>query len=148
MSGALKLSWPVRTRAELQLRTYCDRRVPRRAVRQVRMEFEIRGLSAMIVERRVPWRPTSPDEEWTRLPIAKFRFDLESTCRGPSSLRSRSRPGGHFAPSRSRLAIRHLGDTPLVQLPRRALSRRTPTSRCRSAAAGRRVRARESPPGV
>ena len=29
---------------------------------------------------------------------------------------SRSRPGGHFAPSRSRLAIRHLGDTPLVHL--------------------------------
>ena len=83
MSGALKLSWPVRTRAELQLRTYCDRRVPRHAVRQVRMEFEIRGMSAMIVERRVPWRPTSPAEEWTRLPIAKFRFDLESTCRGP-----------------------------------------------------------------
>ncbi len=27
MSGALKLSWPVRTRAGLQLRTYCDRRV-------------------------------------------------------------------------------------------------------------------------
>ncbi len=63
MSGALKLCWPVRTRAELQLRTYCDRRVPRYAGRQVRMEFEIRGLSAMIVERRVPWRPTSPAEE-------------------------------------------------------------------------------------
>jgi hypothetical protein len=39
------------------------------------MEFGIRGLSAMIVERRVPWRPTSPAEEWTRLHIAKFRFD-------------------------------------------------------------------------
>jgi hypothetical protein len=39
------------------------------------MEFAICGLSAMIVERRVPWRPTSPAEEWTRLPIAKFRFD-------------------------------------------------------------------------
>jgi hypothetical protein len=36
------------------------------------MEFEIRGLSAMIVERCVPWRPTSPAEEWTRLPLAKF----------------------------------------------------------------------------
>ena len=32
--------------------------------------------------------------------------------------------------------------------PRRALSSRTPTSRCRSATAGRRVRARESPPGA
>ena len=31
---------------------------------------------------------------------------------------------------------------------RRALSSRTPTSRCRSATAGRRVRARESPPGA
>jgi hypothetical protein len=45
MSGALKLSWPVRTRAELQVRTFCDQRVPRHADRQVRMEFEIRGLS-------------------------------------------------------------------------------------------------------
>jgi|SRR2546425_3079584 len=82
MSGALKLSWPVRTRAELQLRTYCDRRVPRHAVRQVRTEFEIRGLSAM--NRREAC--AVPSEEWTRLPIAKFRFDLESTCPGPSSL--------------------------------------------------------------
>jgi hypothetical protein len=72
MSGALKLSWSVRTRAELQLRTYCDRRVPRHAVRQVRMEFAIRGLSAMIVERGVPWRPTSPAEEWTRLHMRMF----------------------------------------------------------------------------
>ena len=32
--------------------------------------------------------------------------------------------------------------------PRRALSSQTPTSRCRSAAAGRRGRARESPPGA
>src|SRR5207248_10382396 len=32
--------------------------------------------------------------------------------------------------------------------PRRALSSGTPTSRCRSATAGRRVRARESPPGA
>jgi hypothetical protein len=35
-----------------------------------------------------------------------------------------------------------------VLVPRRALSSRTPTSRCRSASAGRRVRARESPPGA
>ena len=74
----MKLSWPVRTRAELQLRTYCHRRVLRHAVRQVN-GVEIRGLSAVSVERRVPWRPTSPAEEWTRLPIAEFRFDLEST---------------------------------------------------------------------
>jgi hypothetical protein len=43
MSGGLKLSWPVRTRAELQVRTYCDQRVPRHAVRKVRTEFEIRS---------------------------------------------------------------------------------------------------------
>ena len=35
-----------------------------------------------------------------------------------------------------------------LNAPRRALSSRTPTSRCRSATAGRRVRARESPPGA
>ena len=39
-------------------------------------------------------------------------------------------------------------ETGLLQAPRRALSSRTPTSRCRSATAGRQVRARESPPGA
>jgi hypothetical protein len=40
------------------------------------------------------------------------------------------------------------GSNAVEQAPRRALSTRTPTSRCRSATAGRRVRARESPPGA
>jgi len=52
------------------------------------------------------------------------------------------------------LVARHIGmDTSNASLAqrrvtRRALSSRTPTSRCRCATAGRRVRARESPPGA
>ncbi len=69
------MPWDVRTRAESLLRAYCDRRVPERARHQVRVEFELRDATATIVERRVPWRPVRPDEEWTRSPVARFRFD-------------------------------------------------------------------------
>jgi hypothetical protein len=69
------MPWDVRTRAELLLRAYCDRRVPEHARHQVRLEYELRGPAATIVERRVPWRPVRPDEPWTRSPVARFRFD-------------------------------------------------------------------------
>ena len=66
----------VRSRAEIQLRRYCDERVPEHARHQVRIEFEMRGATATIVERRTPWRPVGPDEPWTRSPVARFRFDV------------------------------------------------------------------------
>jgi len=74
------LPWDVRTRAELDLRQYCEKRVPDRVRHQVRLEFEIRGLNVTLVERRVPWRPRSSDEPWTRLAVARFRYDPDSAC--------------------------------------------------------------------
>ena len=73
VAGAIP--WDVRTRAEMLLRRYCDKRVPDHARHQVRLEFEMRGSTATLVERRVPWRPITPDEEWTRSPVARLRFD-------------------------------------------------------------------------
>ncbi len=65
----------VRRRVESELGQYCESRVPAFARHQVRLEYEIRGDSATIVERRIPWQPVSPEEPWTRFPIAQFRFD-------------------------------------------------------------------------
>ena len=65
----------VRRQAEKELGEYCEKRVPGFARDQVRLEFEIRGNAATITERRVPWRPLTPDEEWTHDPIARFRFN-------------------------------------------------------------------------
>lgn len=64
-----------RRQVERELSEFCDIRVPASARDQVRLEYEIRGDSATIVERRVPWRRLSPDEPWTRLAIAQLRFD-------------------------------------------------------------------------
>jgi DUF3024 family protein len=74
----MDLPWDLRTRAELDLRQFCEKRVPAHVRHQVRLDFEIRGLNATLVERRVPWRPRSSDEPWTRLAVARFRYDLDS----------------------------------------------------------------------
>jgi Protein of unknown function (DUF3024) len=66
----------VRKQVERELGEYCDKRVPALARHQVRLEYEIRGNSVTIVERRVPWQPVSSNEPWTRFPIAQFRFDV------------------------------------------------------------------------
>ena len=65
----------VRRQVEKELGDYCDKRVPASARDQVRLECEIRGNAATIIERRIPWRPEWRDEEWRRFPIARFRFD-------------------------------------------------------------------------
>jgi hypothetical protein len=65
----------VRRQVERALGEYCEKRVPAFARDQVRLEYEIRGNSATIVERRIPWQPVWPEEPWTRFPIAQFRFD-------------------------------------------------------------------------
>ena len=63
-----------RRRAEQILRDYCEARVPARVRDQVRLVVDVRGTYVTIVEERPPWRADfGPD--WTRLPIAQFRFD-------------------------------------------------------------------------
>jgi hypothetical protein len=43
--------------------------VPPHARHQVRLDVEVEGICATIVERRAPWRA-----DWTRLPIAGLRY--------------------------------------------------------------------------
>jgi len=65
----------VRRQVERDLGDYCEKRVPAFARDQVRLDYEIQGSAATIVGRRVPWRPVSPDDAWTRFPIARFRYN-------------------------------------------------------------------------
>lgn len=38
------------------------------------MEYGVRGRNVTLVERRVPWEPVTPDEEWTSRPVAQLRY--------------------------------------------------------------------------
>ncbi len=73
------LPTPIRSRAEHDLTTFCDKQVPASAKAKVRVEFEISGLTATIYERRPPWRPEEPDEEWASTPVARFRFNVSKS---------------------------------------------------------------------
>lgn len=63
----------VRSRAEQLLFSFCQLRVPQSARDQYRLEFRVRGNTVTLYECHAPWRP---DQQWTRMPSAQFRFDL------------------------------------------------------------------------
>jgi hypothetical protein len=52
---------------------WCRERIPARAQHQVRMEYQVRGASVTLFERRAPWRPDF-GPEWTSHPIAQLRY--------------------------------------------------------------------------
>jgi hypothetical protein len=53
---------------------WCAQKIPERARCQVRMEYEARGRSVTIVERRVPWDDPSADgAAWTSRSVAQLR---------------------------------------------------------------------------
>lgn len=58
---------------ELLVARWCRERVPPRARDQVRMEYQVRGGSVTLLERRAPWRPDF-GPEWTSRPIAQLRY--------------------------------------------------------------------------
>lgn len=62
-----------RQSAEALIKAFCEERVPQHARSQVRLEYQIRGNSIVLIERRVPWN--DPNGEWTSSPTAKFTFD-------------------------------------------------------------------------
>lgn len=55
---------------------YCENRVPAHVRDKIRMEFEIRGNSVTIIERRPPWREDF-GPEWSRLTVAQLRYENE-----------------------------------------------------------------------
>ena len=60
-----------------RVKRFCDQRVPAEALHQVRLEVEFGPGAITIVERRAPWRPEY-GSEWTRLPIARFRYSAST----------------------------------------------------------------------
>lgn len=64
----------VRKSVERDVGRYCEERVPPHVRDKIRMEYEIRGNSVTIVERRPPWSPELPPE-WSRLTVAQFRYE-------------------------------------------------------------------------
>ena len=61
-----------RRRVEQDLTAYCDRKVPLPVRDQVRLTFARRGAHITLFEERAPF---GDGIRWTRMPIARFRFD-------------------------------------------------------------------------
>jgi hypothetical protein len=59
--------------ARRQLLDYCERKVPQSVRHQVRLEVELEGQAATIIERRVP-APFLHTDKWSTLPVARFRY--------------------------------------------------------------------------
>lgn len=64
----------VRKKVEREVGHYCEDRVPPHVRDKIRNEYEIRGNSVTIVERRPPWRDDL-GTEWSRLTVAQLRFE-------------------------------------------------------------------------
>jgi len=58
----------------VRVKRFCDQRIPAEALHQVRLEVELSPGAITVVERRAPWRPEY-GSEWTRFPIARFRYN-------------------------------------------------------------------------
>ena len=58
-----------------RIHRYCGSRVPARMREEVRVEATHRGRSVTIYDCRPPWQPEL--EEWSRLPVAQFRYDFD-----------------------------------------------------------------------
>ena len=60
----MRLPVRVRTQAEFMLAKFCSEHIPPAMSNQVRLEYEVHGLTAMLVERRPTWPSQTLDEEW------------------------------------------------------------------------------------
>ena len=65
-----------RAEAERDLRRYGAENPPEEARDQIRYTFTFRGNDVTLFEERPPWR--GPRTEWTRLPVARFRYEPQS----------------------------------------------------------------------
>ena len=66
----------VRKSVERDIGRYCEQRVPPHIRDKIRVEYEIRGNSVTIVERRPPSREDF-GPEWSRLTVAQLRYEDE-----------------------------------------------------------------------
>ena len=73
----MRLPVRVRRQAEFVLAKFCRERIPRAMSAQVRLEYDVHGLTAVLVARRPTWPSQTLDEEWLRIPIARFRYSVD-----------------------------------------------------------------------
>jgi len=88
----------VRKGADRDVGRYCEERVPSHLRDRIRMEYEIRGNSVTIVERRPPWSPELPPE-WSTLPVAQLRYEDDKWAIYWSDRNSRWHPYDEFEPT-------------------------------------------------
>ncbi len=71
------MALPVLTQhiAQTKLGAYCERKIPAEIRDQVRLELEFEGNQVTLVETRPHYRDPA---QWTRLPVARFRFNAAS----------------------------------------------------------------------
>ncbi len=69
----------VRRLAARELDTFCRKRDRGLPDGQMRLESEFRGNAVTLIERRVPWQPGMEGQAWTGTPIARFRYDVNTT---------------------------------------------------------------------
>lgn len=67
-----------RAEAERDLKKFCAGHVPPEYRSQIRHTYKIRGNDITLIEERPPWNGVGT--EWTKLPIARFRY--EHDCNG------------------------------------------------------------------
>lgn len=67
-----------RAEAERDLKKFCAEFVPPAYRDQIRHTYKIRGNDITLIEERPPWDGIGT--EWTKLPIARFRY--EPDCNG------------------------------------------------------------------
>jgi hypothetical protein len=79
VSPQIKGSLPelVRKTVERDVGRYCEDRAPSHLRDKIRIEYEIRGNSVTIVERRPPWREDY-GPEWSRVTVAQLRTRMRS----------------------------------------------------------------------
>lgn len=62
-----------------RVRRYCESRVPARFRDEARIEAGVRGNAVTIFDCRPPWHPDDAGGDWTRTPVAQFRYDPSKT---------------------------------------------------------------------
>lgn len=63
--------------AAAKLQASCERRIPNHLGSEIRLEFAFRGMSVTLYELRPPWHPML-GPQWTKMPVAQFRYDAGS----------------------------------------------------------------------
>jgi hypothetical protein len=78
-----------RAEAERDLRKYCAETPPAEFRNEIRYTYKFRGNDVTLVEERPPW--DGRGTEWTKLPIARFRYEPECNAWSVSWQRANGR---------------------------------------------------------